>query len=214
MNESTDHAVELARGGFSIPATGALTDQERSTLVRYGHWMQALSVGRLQPNTEEQRHFVAVCRGEANPETPFEWAWVKLQLVLHPAQILTPAELSSLAHRLEQSREAALAAQLIHADKRQLIMAKVQAELDALDAAESERLKALDGEFSRLQDVLRAAILARGASFRQGRVQAVFYPGRVTYDAKAMEAYAAAHPEVNEFKKVSKPFVQLRFPEG
>jgi hypothetical protein len=65
-----------------------------------------------------------------------------------------------------------------------------------------------------LQETLKAAVLARGASFRQGRVQAVFYHGRVTYDSKAMEAYAATHPEVNQFKKVSKAFVRLAFPEN
>jgi uncharacterized protein YifE (UPF0438 family) len=211
MNATHEHEIELARTGYTLPPGGDFTDQERATLVRYGHWMAALAAGRLEPQTADQRHFVDMCRGEVEPSTPFEWAWVKLQLVLNPPRVPTPAELSSLAQRLQQAREAALEAQLVHAEKRRQILNTVQAELDALDAADAPRLEALDREFTRLQEELKQAVLSRGATFAQGGLKAVFYPGRVTYDAKAMEAYAQAHPEVCQYKKVGKPFVQLRF---
>jgi len=214
MSQSPEHDAELARTGYPVPPNGDLSDGERKSLSRYGHWMESLSHGRLPPLTEDQRHFVAVAHGEADPQTPFEWAWVKLQLALQPRRALSPAEMSSLAHRLELARDAALDAQLAHSEKRQSILAKVQAELDALDAAEADRLRALDAEFSRLQEEIRAVVLARGVSYSQGRVKAVYYGGRATYDAKAMEAYALAHPEVNAFKKFSKAFVQLRFADG
>ena len=214
MSQSPEHDAELARTGYPVPPTPEITDGERKTLGRYGHWMESLSCGRLPPLTEDQRHFVAVAHGEADPQTPFEWAWVKLQLALQPRRALSPAEMSSLAHRLELARDVALDAQLTHSEKRAVILAKVQAELDALDAAEADRLRTLDAEFGRLQEEIRAAVLARGASYSQGRVKAVYYGGRVTFDAKALEAYSIAHPEVNAFKKFGKAFVQLRFADG
>jgi uncharacterized protein YifE (UPF0438 family) len=211
MNEPLDHDTELARTGYPVPPGGDLTDGERTSLARYGYWMESLSRGRLKPKTDDQQHFVAVALGEAEPQTPFEWAWVKLQLALHPPKVLSPAEMSALAHRLERARDAALDAQLSHSEKRQKILDKVQAELNALDALEADCLQALDAEFSRLEAEFREALLLRGLSFNQGKIKGTYYHGRVSYDPKGMEAFARLHPEVNQYKKVGKAYVALKF---
>jgi len=203
MSEQLHHDTELARTGYPVPPGGDLTDSERASLARYGHWMDGLNRGRLAPNTDDQRHFVAVAHGEAEPETPFEWAWIKLQLALHPPQVLSPTEMSGLVQRLERARDAALTAQLLHSEKRQRILDKVQAELNALDA-----------EFGKLEVEFREAILARRQSFVQGTVKGTYYHGRVSYDPKGMEVYSLAHPEVNQYKKVGKPYVALKFSDG
>ena len=54
------------------------------------------------------------------------------------------------------------------------------------------------------QDVLR---LGESVS---GEYAAVYNKGRISWNNEAMEGYAAAHPEVLQFRKVGKPSVSIR----
>lgn len=56
------------------------TDPQWSTndvrlLEKYGAWMEALDQAEIEPQTSAQRRFVAVCRGERDPETHYEVIW-------------------------------------------------------------------------------------------------------------------------------------------
>lgn len=53
------------------------TGEEIETLATYGAWMAALMHGRIEPETEAQRHFVAVCQARAQPETDHEHLWTR-----------------------------------------------------------------------------------------------------------------------------------------
>jgi len=53
------------------------TEEEIDLLKRYGNWMKALMDGEIEPDTERQKHFVKVCRGEIEPETPYERIWMR-----------------------------------------------------------------------------------------------------------------------------------------
>ena len=76
MQHPADHAALLARHDFVIPP-GDFTEPERDLLVRYGRWLEALASGTAAPVTPAQEQFVKVARGEREPETDFERAWVK-----------------------------------------------------------------------------------------------------------------------------------------
>lgn len=56
---------------------GEFTREEASFLHSYGRQMQALEKGEKKPSSKAEKQFVAVCRGDRNPETVLEKAWVK-----------------------------------------------------------------------------------------------------------------------------------------
>jgi uncharacterized protein YifE (UPF0438 family) len=215
MTTPVDHQDWLRRGEYPVPAGGDLTDSERQLLVRFGHWMNALTNGTLAPVTPDQERFLRVYRGEEPPTTPFEVAWHKLHRILTTAAELakpvSPFELSNLFARLEAVRAEALAAQQRYTFRRLDVLAKVQPELDAIDYELGPELKTLADQMAKAEAAVRAAVLAYGQSFSHGCVKATYSRGRVTYDSQLLQQYAETHPEVNRFKKVSRPIVSLRY---
>jgi uncharacterized protein YifE (UPF0438 family) len=79
MRAPQDHRELLKRRDFVLGCDAPnFTSADRDLLMRYGHWLTGLSTGQIQPITPEQEHFVQVAHEEAEPETDFEDAWVKL----------------------------------------------------------------------------------------------------------------------------------------
>ena len=56
---------------------GLFSDEEYCVLVEYGTWLTALMNGTISPDSEKQRHFVSVCRGEAAPKSLSDQVWVR-----------------------------------------------------------------------------------------------------------------------------------------
>jgi uncharacterized protein YifE (UPF0438 family) len=54
-----------------------LSARERKSLEKNGTRLEALKESRLKPQTEDERHFLLVCDGQAKPVKVFERAWVK-----------------------------------------------------------------------------------------------------------------------------------------
>jgi uncharacterized protein YifE (UPF0438 family) len=50
---------------------------ETERLAKYGSWALALENGSSTPKTEKQVAFIAVCKGEKDPETEFEFLWLR-----------------------------------------------------------------------------------------------------------------------------------------
>lgn len=61
--------------GFS--RHGDFTIKEAQLLENYGHAFNDLDLAKREPDTEEEKHFVAVCRGECEPVTEAERVWSK-----------------------------------------------------------------------------------------------------------------------------------------
>ena len=57
----------------------AIGDDDRRLLVAFYEFYRALDTGSRAPTTEAQRHFVAVCRGAASPETEHERAYTRFK---------------------------------------------------------------------------------------------------------------------------------------
>jgi uncharacterized protein YifE (UPF0438 family) len=53
--------------------------EELAALTERGHWMEALVAGTMAPTTPEHVHFLQVDRGEAEPTTVDERAWLRLK---------------------------------------------------------------------------------------------------------------------------------------
>jgi len=56
-----------------------LTEHERDLLLKHYDFYHLLAVGARAPTTDAQRHFVAVCTGQAPPVTDHERAFVSLK---------------------------------------------------------------------------------------------------------------------------------------
>ncbi|MGB2741081.1 MAG: DUF413 domain-containing protein [Cognaticolwellia sp.] len=74
--------------------SGDFSLAEAELLEKYGVALMALSLGTRQPITEDEQHFVDVCRGNACMGNTIEKAWLKYQNI-----ILTPKQFHTLFGR-------------------------------------------------------------------------------------------------------------------
>jgi uncharacterized protein YifE (UPF0438 family) len=205
MEMPSDHKSFLDRRDFAIPP-GDYTPGERALLAKYGRWLEALAGGAIAPLTPTQEQFVRVVRGEAEPTTDFERAWMK---VAHhhsaaPEVIRTfraLAEARAEAARLEAEYRAA----------RSAVLAQVRDQLAAVDAEYTDRLRDAAEAAASSEEEVRALLLRVQHSVTLAGIRATYSHGRVTWDSKGIAAYAQTHPELLQFRKVGKPVVTLRF---
>lgn len=78
------------------------TEQEKELLRKHLDFYKDLDWGFLSPTTEDQEHFVAVCRGEKEPETEHEHAYTKYLAKKQKAKAKKAAE--SAAEREAESQ--------------------------------------------------------------------------------------------------------------
>ena len=212
MDMPPDHAALIRRTGYPVHPEASLDDGERKLLARYGHWLEALAAGILEPNSPDQHQFVRVARGEAEPRSAFEIAWAKNQWATETAQPrIGPMELAGRLERLQAARAASTAIQAEYAERHAAILERVRPLLEALDAEFADRSLAAADEAARMEAEVREAVAAYGASFWHAGVRAVYNRPRVTWDSRRLSEYMKSHPEVAEFRRFSKPFVSLRF---
>ncbi|MFL5328857.1 MAG: DUF413 domain-containing protein [Gemmataceae bacterium] len=214
MGMPNGHDEFLRRGSFPIHPSANLDANEREVLSQFGYWLEALANGKISPATSEQMQFVCVANGEMDPQTTFEWVWIKhVQAVKGPPRVGA----MELAGRFEELQAARAANALVREEcdkRREAVMAQVKSQLDALNAEYAERLRYTGDEVSRLEAAAREGAIAFGASFRHAGIRAMFLRPRITWDNKGMMRYMESHPEVAEYRKVGKPSVSLRFDEG
>jgi hypothetical protein len=65
----------------------------------------------------------------------------------------------------------------------------------------------LQEETTRAEAEAKDAVLAYGAGFRYGRIQARYARGRVSWDGRGLARYMESHPEIGVFRRVGKPSV-------
>ena len=140
------------------------------------------------------------------PETEFEHAW---RTVLRNRGIgfdvgaafrtlaLTRAHLNSVENEYTAARSA--------------VLAKVKAELAAVDEAFASRLAEATDHAKTAEQAARDVVLRTGRSAHIAGIRATYTAPRVSWDTAKLDAYAVQHPEIKEFRKVGKPIVSLRF---
>ncbi|MBN9120494.1 MAG: DUF413 domain-containing protein [Planctomycetes bacterium] len=208
MLHPEDHAAYLAEHDFVTPP-GDFTPIEKELLTKYGRWMEALASGAIAPATPGQEQFVRVARGEGEPGTDFERAWTKV--------LKERAVAEEVARSFQAMREARAHASEVEAEylaARQVVLAAVREQLDAVDATFAEQLQSANEGASAAEKAVRELVLKVGRSVNTAGIKAVYSSPRVTWDNTKLAAYAEAHPEVKEFRKVGKPSVSLRFGDG
>lgn len=112
--------------------------------------------------------------------------------------------------RLENLKGAADVARLDYESKRAEILKQIQSQLDALDSEYMPLLESAEENIATLENEIKTDVLLYGESVSGGMYRATFTKGRVSWDNEGIEKYAAAHPDVMQFRKQGQPIVTLR----
>lgn len=75
LSHSKFYAEEHFR--YGLARSGEFSSKQALLLENHGKAYQALHDGFQEPADDEERNFLAVCRGEREPSTPHEIAWVR-----------------------------------------------------------------------------------------------------------------------------------------
>lgn len=119
----------------------------------------------------------------------------------------------TIAAKLSELSELRVAADLTRADyetRRDAILSVVRAELNTLDDEFAPLLEAVQDRISTLEADVKQDVLAHGESVKAGLVHAVYMRGRVSWDTRRLDNYAATHPEVLHFRKQGEPSIAIR----
>jgi hypothetical protein len=91
-----------------------------------------------------------------------------------------------------------------------LIPPEVRQAIDSLNTERKLAYEAAQLGIDTLTAEIKTAVIAAGATVKGAHLQAVWTKGRVSWDTKALEGYAAGHPEVLPFRKEGEPSVTIR----
>lgn len=92
----------------------------------------------------------------------------------------------------------------------QVLTPEVNAKLAAIDAKYLGEIGDIQDLIDKFNEEIRAEVLTIGASVKGESLHAVWVKGRVSWDTKALDGYAAEHPEITQFRKEGQPSVSIR----
>jgi len=88
--------------------------------------------------------------------------------------------------------------------------AEIKAKMAEIEAEFSTKTEGVAANIAALEAEIKQAVITRGASVKGSFFHAVFAKGRVSWDTKSLDGYAAAHPELLTFRKEGDPSVSIR----
>lgn len=117
--------------------------------------------------------------------------------------------------KLDKLTELYAESDMVHARyaelRNEIVPAEIAAKLDDLAAEEKGATAAIEEVIAALTDEIKAEVIAAGATVRGQYAQAIYTKGRVSWDTKALDGYAAGHPEIAPFRKIGAPSVSIRW---
>ena len=124
---------------------------------------------------------------------------------------MTETEIKSKLDELAELQALRNVAQL---DRQRLlneaIPAEIKARIASLEAECAGKTETANERIAALEATIKQAIIAHGASVKSATLHAVFAKGRISWDAKSLDGYAIAHPELLAFRKEGEPTVSIR----
>lgn len=121
-----------------------------------------------------------------------------------------PAAIEARLDELADIRKAEALTRAEYEARRIEILQKVQAELDALEAEYQPVLETSAARLAQLEAAIRHDVLRHGANISGHRLQALYSASRVTWDPEGVAHYAAAHPDLLQFRRQGEPSVAIR----
>lgn len=113
-------------------------------------------------------------------------------------------QLAEMRARLEDKQAA------LKARREMILTPEVQTALDLIQAQYDLEVEPLIGEMVELEAAIKTAVIEAGQTVKGSSLMAAYAKGRTTWDSKALEGYAAAHPEINPFRSTTAPSVSIR----
>lgn len=122
--------------------------------------------------------------------------------------------MSNIQMKLVQLRELDAHLDVIKMDKRTavetVLAVEIRLKLAAIDTEFDEISESIRSTIAGLEMEIKSLVLKAGASTKKGEGYGASYiKGRVSWDTKALDGYAAAHPEIDQFRKVGAPSVRI-----
>jgi len=118
-----------------------------------------------------------------------------------------PEELDRLANmQAERDVLAMTKQQLIDA----IITPEIKAQIAEVEAEFAPKLETVDAKIEAQTSIVKRLVLEIGDSVKGAFLHAVFAKGRVSWDTKALDGYAVAHPEIVAMRKTGDPSVSIR----
>jgi hypothetical protein len=121
---------------------------------------------------------------------------------------------NAITQMLDRLAEIQAQLEVLRMDKAYAIEAAIPpAVRDELAAIEDEYAVTIDGaqaNAAELEAQIKAAVIEHGETVKTEHLQAVWTKGRITWDAKSLDGYAVAHPELFAFRKEGEPSVSIR----
>lgn len=99
-----------------------------------------------------------------------------------------------------------------HDKEVKVVMNFIKDELTTVEDKWAPMLADTQDRITALEVEIRAEVLKDQKTMKgdKSKWQAIYMKGRETWDGKLLSGYAAAHPEINQFKKVGEPSVTIR----
>ena len=116
--------------------------------------------------------------------------------------------LVNILETLQQMKEVNAAIEitrLVYEAKRAAIMAAIQPELDALKDEFEPLMESGRNALAGLEADAKRHVVTTGETAKIDGLSVTFVKGRTTWDSKALDGYAAAHPEIERFRKEGEP---------
>lgn len=116
--------------------------------------------------------------------------------------------------QIERYSDLGFGIDVLQAEKQALIDSvltpEIKEKLAEIDAEFAPKFEALNLERSLLEAQIKAVVLEAGQSIKGTHHQFTWSKPRVSWDTKALDGYAKAHPEITQFRKEGEPSVSVR----
>lgn len=91
-----------------------------------------------------------------------------------------------------------------------LISPEIKVKMDEIAAEMAQQLTGVNANIAEAERSIKIDILTLGESVKGVHLHAVWTKGRTSWNTKALEGFAAAHPEINQFRSEGEPSVSIR----
>ena len=116
--------------------------------------------------------------------------------------------------KIEKYSDLGVGIDLIHQEKQALIdevlTPEIKEKLAEIDAEFEPKIEQLLQEKSQLEAEIKDEVLNAGRTIKGTYHSFVWSKQRVSWDTKALDGYALAHPEIAQFRKEGAPSVSVR----
>ncbi len=92
----------------------------------------------------------------------------------------------------------------------QILPPEIKARIEEVEAEFAGRAEAVDENIQILETEIKNDLLVRGETAKGSFLIGVWCQGRVSWDTRGLDRYAASHPEILRYRRQSEPYITIR----